>query len=110
MPVLLVTSDNEQFRVEKAVAQRSVLIKNMLEGILSSSSLLCLFAFLSRSRFVYRHTKRDQWGKHTLRACCLRVLAIAHDLYSFCGIPIVCIYESESDPLPVLSASRRRGV
>lgn len=32
MPVLLVTSDNEQFRVEKAVAQRSVLIKNMLEG------------------------------------------------------------------------------
>jgi hypothetical protein len=32
MPVLLVTSDNEQFRVEKVVAQRSVLIKNMLEG------------------------------------------------------------------------------
>jgi hypothetical protein len=32
MTVLLVTSDNEQFRVEKAVAQRSVLIKNMLEG------------------------------------------------------------------------------
>jgi len=32
MPVLLVTSDNEQFRVEKPVAQRSVLIKNMLEG------------------------------------------------------------------------------
>ena len=31
--VLLVTSDNEQFIVEKDVAERSVLIKNMLEGI-----------------------------------------------------------------------------
>jgi hypothetical protein len=30
--VLLVTSDNEQFVVEKDVAERSVLIKNMLEG------------------------------------------------------------------------------
>jgi hypothetical protein len=30
--VLLVTSDNEQFTVEKDVAERSVLIKNMLEG------------------------------------------------------------------------------
>lgn len=30
--VLLVTSDNEQFVVEKEVAERSVLIKNMLEG------------------------------------------------------------------------------
>ena len=34
--VLLVTSDNEQFKVEKPVAQRSVLIKNMLEGASSS--------------------------------------------------------------------------
>lgn len=31
--VLLVTSDNEQFVVEKEVAERSVLIKNMLEGL-----------------------------------------------------------------------------
>ena len=31
--VLLVTSDNEQFVVEKDVSERSVLIKNMLEGI-----------------------------------------------------------------------------
>ena len=30
--VLLVTSDNEQFVVDKEVAERSVLIKNMLEG------------------------------------------------------------------------------
>jgi hypothetical protein len=30
--VLLVTSDNEQFVVERDVAERSVLIKNMLEG------------------------------------------------------------------------------
>lgn len=32
--VLLVTSDNEQFVVDKEVAERSVLIKNMLEGAL----------------------------------------------------------------------------
>ena len=31
--VLLVTSDNEQFVVDKEVAERSVLIKNMLEGM-----------------------------------------------------------------------------
>jgi hypothetical protein len=30
--VLLVTSDNEQFTTEKEVVERSVLIKNMLEG------------------------------------------------------------------------------
>ena len=30
--VLLVTSDNEQFNAEKDVVERSVLIKNMLEG------------------------------------------------------------------------------
>jgi len=30
--VLLVTSDNEQFHAEKEVVERSVLIKNMLEG------------------------------------------------------------------------------
>lgn len=33
MPVILMTSDNQQFSVEKVVAQRSVLIKNMLEGV-----------------------------------------------------------------------------
>ena len=37
--VLLVTSDNEQFVVDKEVAERSVLIKNMLEGKRSS---LCI--------------------------------------------------------------------
>ena len=30
--VLLVTSDNEQFNTEKEIVERSVLIKNMLEG------------------------------------------------------------------------------
>jgi len=35
--VLLVTSDNEQFNADKEVVERSVLIKNMLEG--SSVSL-----------------------------------------------------------------------
>ena len=33
--VLLVTSDNEQFVVDREVAERSVLIKNMLEGAYS---------------------------------------------------------------------------
>jgi S-phase kinase-associated protein 1 len=32
--VLLVTSDNEQFHADKDVVERSVLIKNMLEGVL----------------------------------------------------------------------------
>lgn len=31
--VLLVTSDNEQFNADKDVVERSVLIKNMLEGL-----------------------------------------------------------------------------
>ena len=31
--VVLATSDHEQFVVDKEVAERSVLIKNMLEGI-----------------------------------------------------------------------------
>ena len=42
--VLLVTSDNEQFVVDKEVAERSVLIKNMLEGSYhgaSSCHLIC---------------------------------------------------------------------
>ena len=37
--VLLVTSDNEQFTVDKDVAERSVLIKNMLEGCVQSVTL-----------------------------------------------------------------------
>jgi S-phase kinase-associated protein 1 len=38
--VLLVTSDNEQFHAEKDVVERSVLIKNMLEGLGSLSLAL----------------------------------------------------------------------
>ena len=38
--VLLVTSDNEQFVVDKEVAERSVLIKNMLEGTYASRRLV----------------------------------------------------------------------
>ena len=38
--VLLVTSDNEQFVVDKEVAERSVLIKNMLEGGLAIGCLV----------------------------------------------------------------------
>ena len=46
--VHIVTSDNEQFNVDKDVAERSVLIKNMLEGgsiavILDPSSTTPLF-------------------------------------------------------------------
>ena len=37
--VLLVTSDNEQFNADKDVVERSVLIKNMLEGAYPSSTL-----------------------------------------------------------------------
>jgi S-phase kinase-associated protein 1 len=36
--VLLTTSDNESFTVDKEVAERSVLIKNMLEGARASLS------------------------------------------------------------------------
>jgi S-phase kinase-associated protein 1 len=35
--VVLTTSDNESFTVDKEVAERSVLIKNMLEGARRSS-------------------------------------------------------------------------
>ncbi|TRM62577.1 Skp1 family, dimerization domain-containing protein [Schizophyllum amplum] len=35
--VLLVTSDNEQFNTEKEIVERSVLIKNMLEGACGES-------------------------------------------------------------------------
>lgn len=41
--VLLVTSDNEKFQVDKQVAERSILIKNMLEGM---------------SRFLLQHVTR----------------------------------------------------
>jgi S-phase kinase-associated protein 1 len=52
--VLLVTSDNEQFNAEKEVVERSVLIKNMLEGecrllplwTSSQHQLLFLYLFL----------------------------------------------------------------
>ena len=50
--VLLVTSDNEQFVVDKQVAERSVLIKNMLEGqpalllfMIRQSALCATFRF-----------------------------------------------------------------
>lgn len=37
-PIILVSSDNSELRVERAVAERSVLIKNMLEDIGDSAS------------------------------------------------------------------------
>lgn len=33
MSVFLLSSDNGEFRVDKDIAERSVLIKNMLEGM-----------------------------------------------------------------------------
>lgn len=43
--VTLVTSDNEKFAAEKDVVERSVLIKNMLEG--SSLAPLCYLSLIS---------------------------------------------------------------
>lgn len=37
--VKLISSDNEDFTVDKEVAEKSVLIKNMLEGMLWKSRL-----------------------------------------------------------------------
>jgi hypothetical protein len=51
--VLLVTSDNENFTVDKEVAERSVLIKNMLEGKFPSP-ILC-------DRRLGRRPTRDTW-------------------------------------------------
>ena len=45
--VLLVTSDNEQFVVDKEVAERSVLIKNMLEGKHTTSPLSPFVPYLT---------------------------------------------------------------
>jgi hypothetical protein len=50
--VLLVTSDNEQFVVDKEVSERSVLIKNMLEGKLLLLNLSPHRDNLSRCRRV----------------------------------------------------------
>ena len=46
--VHLVTSDNESFTTEKDIVERSVLIKNMLEGLLCCSSDL-LWLILARA-------------------------------------------------------------
>ena len=48
--VLLVTSDNEQFHADKEVVERSVLIKNMLEGVLHATFVLSLSYFFARCR------------------------------------------------------------
>ena len=45
--VLLVTSDNEQFTADKDVVERSVLIKNMLEGMLTMVHLMRAVSGLS---------------------------------------------------------------
>lgn len=77
--VLLVTSDNEQFVVEKDVAERSVLIKNMLEG----NSFYALLLRHPNARLLYRCRRkrpadtatqclieRFEKGKHfRLRGC-----------------------------------------
>lgn len=45
--VLLITSDNEQFVVDKEAAERSVLIKNMLEGGPTPSLLSPIIPYLT---------------------------------------------------------------
>jgi hypothetical protein len=42
--VKISTSDNEQFTVDREVVERSVLIKNMLEGNATASFFTALFA------------------------------------------------------------------
>ena len=71
--VLLVTSDNEQFNADKDVVERSVLIKNMLEG--ETAVIVVVFfnnSFLSVSRCWWirsaypsaqRFVKRVEKGK-----------------------------------------------
>ncbi len=55
--VKLVTSDNEEFEVEREVATKSVLIKNMIEGTFSLQAPgSCLkHATHDRSTFLYRY-------------------------------------------------------
>lgn len=50
--VSLVTSDSEQFTADREVVERSVLIKNMLEGLLSMVVHCSVVDCLSRCRRV----------------------------------------------------------
>jgi len=79
--VLLVTSDNEKFQVDKQVAERSILIKNMLEGM--SRSLLERVLHISvrfyRRRWIWpanptteRKLKCDEEGQYLGLATKLR--------------------------------------
>ena len=72
--VLLVTSDNEQFNADKDVVERSVLIKNMLEGETAVIVVVFFnnpfFIFLSRCWWIrsaypsaQRFVKRVEKGK-----------------------------------------------
>lgn len=60
--VLLVTSDNEQFVVDKDVAERSVLIKNMLEGKFhqAEDAILAFRAALLTTRLSLRRCWRER--------------------------------------------------
>ena len=62
--VLLVTSDNEQFVVDKEVAERSVLIKNMLEG---ERAPRCLCHPISDS-LISRRCRRER-PAHPIAEC-----------------------------------------
>ncbi|GJJ12572.1 hypothetical protein Clacol_006815 [Clathrus columnatus] len=52
--VILATSDNEQFNVDKEVAERSVLIKNMLEGE-NPIALAVAFVYMKLNGSFIRH-------------------------------------------------------
>lgn len=56
--VLLVTSDNEQFTTERDVVERSVLIKNMLEGELTASHIATPLT-LSRHQMSVNQTSQS---------------------------------------------------
>lgn len=71
--VLLVTSDNEQFHADKEVVERSVLIKNMLEGVLHATFVLPLSYVFARCRWkwpTYSPPQRliQRFEKSTYRA------------------------------------------
>ena len=74
--VVLVTSDSEQFKAEREVVERSVLIKNMLEGLLKVVPRCPAIDCLSRCRRVRsanssskRIFQRNEEGNRQINEC-----------------------------------------
>ena len=76
--VTIVTSDNERFEVEKGVAARSVLIKNMIEGLLQ------LIAFIRNFDDIVTLCRR--WRKRPTNSppqCVLKCIEEGKNAYAF---------------------------